>query len=50
MRRIDHAGVYLLIAGTYTPVALLVLHGSLGSAVLAVVWSGAVAAILLKVF
>jgi hemolysin III len=48
MRRLDHAGVYLLIAGTYTPVALLVLHGSLGSAVLAVVWSGAVAAILLK--
>ena len=27
MRRIDHAGVYLLIAGTYTPVSLLVLKG-----------------------
>ena len=29
MRRIDHAGIYLLIAGTYTPVGLLSLHGTL---------------------
>jgi hemolysin III len=49
MRRVDHAGVYLLIAGTYTPVGLLSLHGSLQRAVLAVVWSGAAAAILTKV-
>ncbi|HZA01792.1 MAG TPA: hemolysin III family protein, partial [Hyphomicrobiaceae bacterium] len=28
MRRIDHAGIYLLIAGTYTPVCLLVLSGA----------------------
>ena len=48
MRRIDHAGVYLLIAGTYTPVGLLSLHGSLQEIVLAVVWSGAAAAIVTK--
>jgi hemolysin III len=49
MRRLDHAGVYLLIAGTYTPVALLVLDGELGRVILTVVWAGALAAILLKV-
>jgi hemolysin III len=48
MRRADHAGVYLLIAGTYTPVSLLVLDGELGKVILAVVWSGAFVAILLK--
>ena len=48
MRRVDHAGVYLLIAGTYTPVSLLVLHGDWGRVILVVVWVGALAAILLK--
>jgi hemolysin III len=48
MRRIDHAGVYLLIAGTYTPVSLLVLRGAWRPAVLTIVWAGAAAAILLK--
>ena len=48
MRRLDHAGVYLLIAGTYTPVFLLVLDGTLGRVILTVVWAGALAAILLK--
>jgi hemolysin III len=48
MRRADHAGIYLLIAGTYTPVGLLSLHGTLQHVVLSVVWSGAAAAILAK--
>jgi hemolysin III len=48
MRRVDHAGVYLLIAGTYTPVALLVLDGNWARVILVVVWTGALAAILLK--
>ena len=48
MRRLDHAMIYTLIAGTYTPFALLVLHNSWKIAVLAVVWSGAGAAILVK--
>jgi hemolysin III len=48
MRRVDHAGIYLLIAGTYTPVGLLVVHGTTQHVVLALVWSGAAAATLLK--
>jgi hemolysin III len=48
MRRIDHAGVYLLIAGTYTPVSLLVLRGAWRPVVLTIVWAGAAAAIVLK--
>ena len=48
MRRLDHAGIYLLIAGTFTPVGLLVVHGVLRNVILLVVWSGALAAIVLK--
>jgi hemolysin III len=48
MRRVDHAGVYMLIAGTYTPVCLLVLSGGWRFAVLAIVWTGAAGAIALK--
>jgi hemolysin III len=44
MRRLDHAGIYLLIAGTYTPVGLMSLHGAMQTTVLAIVWGGAVAA------
>jgi hemolysin III len=50
MRRLDHAGIYFLIAGTYTPVGLLTVHGALQRIVLTVVWTGAIAAILVKVF
>lgn len=38
--RIDHSTIFLLIAGTYTPVCLLVLSGSLAWVVLATVWGG----------
>jgi len=48
MRRLDHAGIYLLIAGTYTPVGLLTLRGTMREVVLLVVWIGAAAAILMK--
>ena len=48
MRRIDHAGVYLLIAGTYTPISLLVLGGAWRPVVLTVIWAGAAAAIVFK--
>jgi hemolysin III len=47
-RRIDHAGVYLAIAGSYTPFGLLVLTGTWRIVVLAIVWGGAAAAIVLK--
>lgn len=48
MRRLDHSAIFLLIAGTYTPFALLVLDGQLADIVLAVVWAGAIGGIVLK--
>jgi hemolysin III len=48
MRRLDHAGIYALIAGSYTPVGLLVLDGTWRLVVLGVVWIGAAGAIALK--
>jgi hemolysin III len=50
LARLDHAGIYLLIAGTYTPFGLLVLSKAWAIPVLTVVWAGAIAAILLKLF
>ena len=41
MRRLDHSMIFFLIAGTYTPFALLVLNGPLADAILVVVWVGA---------
>src|SRR5205823_4167571 len=38
LRRIDHVGVYGLIAGTYTPIGLLVLRGDWKPVVLGIVW------------
>jgi hemolysin III len=46
MRRADHAGVYVLIAGTYTPVGLISLHGPVQALVLGVVWFATAAAAL----
>lgn len=43
MRRLDHSMIFFLIAGTYTPFALLVLNGPLADAILVVVWIGAIA-------
>jgi hemolysin III len=43
MRRLDHSMIFFLIAGTYTPFALLVLNGPLADAILLVVWVGAIA-------
>ena len=43
MRRLDHSMIFFLIAGTYTPFALLVLDGTLAMAILTVVWIGAIA-------
>jgi hemolysin III len=49
MRRLDHAAIFLLIAGTYTPFGLLALDGAWRITVLAIVWTGALVAIVLKV-
>jgi hemolysin III len=48
MRRADHAGIFLLIAGTYTPVALVSLSGAWRPTILVVVWSVAIAAAIFK--
>jgi hemolysin III len=49
MRRLDHAMIFLLIAGTYTPIALLVLPQPLGIVLLAVVWAAAASGIAFNV-
>ncbi len=41
MRRLDHTMIFVLIAGSYTPFALLALHGTLGVAILITAWSAA---------
>ncbi|MGI9658917.1 MAG: PAQR family membrane homeostasis protein TrhA [Gaiellaceae bacterium] len=49
IRRIDHAALYICIAGSYTAYVLLVLTGTWKVAILAAVWSGVFAAIVMKV-
>ena len=41
MRRLDHSMIFVLIAGSYTPFALLALHGPMAIVVLVGVWAGA---------
>ena len=48
MRRLDHSMIFLLIAGTYTPFAVLALDGPLATAILVVVWTAAIGGIVLK--
>jgi hemolysin III len=48
MRRLDHSMIFVLIAGTYTPVALLALSGTLSRAILIVVWAGALGGVIFK--
>jgi hemolysin III len=48
LARLDHAAVYGLIAATYTPFGLLVLDGAWRVVILAIVWTGALLAILMK--
>ena len=41
MRRTDHGTIFLMIAGSYTPLCLLALRGTMGTAVLTAVWAAA---------
>jgi hemolysin III len=50
LRRFDHANIFLLIAGSYTPFTLLLLHGAERVVLLSVVWTGAVLGVLFRVF
>jgi hemolysin III len=49
LRRIDHSTIFVFIAATYTPVALLVMHGTLRWAILVAVWTGALLGVILSV-
>lgn len=48
LRRLDHASIYLLIAGSYTPFAAVAIGGKLGFALIAIVWSLALFGVALK--
>jgi hemolysin III len=48
MRQLDHSMIFVLIAGTVTPIALLAVKGSLATILLCVVWGGAIAGIILN--
>src|SRR5918994_1518061 len=48
MRRLDHTMIFVFIAGSYTPFAVLVMHGTLADLVLIVVWASAAAGMILN--
>jgi len=48
MKRLDHSMIFMLIAGSYTPVALLVLHGAWSVVILSLIWTMAALGITLK--
>jgi hemolysin III len=48
MKRLDHSMIFVLIAGTYTPFALLAMPHATGMLVLSIVWGGAATGVLLK--
>lgn len=50
LKRIDHANILLLIAGTYTPIAVLALPTPKAVLLLSIVWGGALLGILFRVF
>jgi hemolysin III len=50
LRIIDHASIYVLIAGTYTPITLITLNGTIGWTIFAISWALAVSGIILKLF
>ncbi len=50
LRRFDHSNIFVLIAGSYTPFALILLEGTARVALLSVVWAGALLGVLFRVF
>lgn len=50
LKKFDHMSIFILIAGTYTPVCLIVLRGSVGYTLLFIIWAMAAAGIALKLF
>jgi hemolysin III len=49
LRRLDHANIFLLIAGTYTPFSLVLLRGTDRVVLLTVIWAGALLGVLFRV-
>jgi hemolysin III len=50
LKILDHACIYLLIAGTYTPFTLITLNGSFGFYLLSIIWALAIAGVIFKLF
>lgn len=50
MRRADHASIFVLIAGTYTPISLLGIGGEDGRKLLIAIWAGAAVGVILSLF
>jgi hemolysin III len=50
LKRFDHANIFLLIAGTYTPFAVLLLEGGTRTALLVIVWTGAALGVGFRIF
>ncbi|MEH6551473.1 MAG: hemolysin III family protein [Pseudomonadales bacterium] len=50
LRIVDHAAIYILIAGTYTPFTLITLSGPIGWSLFAISWAMATAGVVLKIF
>lgn len=50
LRIFDHAAIYVLIAGTYTPVCLITLNQNIGNTLLIVIWGIGICGVLLKLF
>ena len=50
LRRIDHMMIFVLIAGTYTPVCLVTLSGKWGTILLSAIWGIAIAGVFMKIF
>lgn len=50
LRRMDHANIYVFIAGTYTPLAVLLLPARSATTLLVIIWSAALAGLLFRLF
>jgi hemolysin III len=50
LRILDHASIYVLIAGTYTPLTLVTLNGNVGFLIFGIVWAMALTGVILKLF
>ncbi|MCU1527417.1 MAG: hypothetical protein JWP75_1180 [Frondihabitans sp.] len=50
LKRLDHSNIFLLIAGTYTPIAVLALPQHKATTLLVLIWTGAVLGILFRIF